>query len=293
MLGHPMTSLLNTVTAITGARIYKFALLLLLLDTAETCPVSAALTVSSVYSFTGGADGQFPFAPLMQAADGTLYGTTDFGGIANSIFGDGTVFQLTLDGNFTNVYEFGGTGDGQQPWASGLVQDADGSLYGTTVVGGDYGNGTVFFLAPDGTEFPIYSFESFGGDGSGPNAGVALTADGSLFGTTTDGGLHGFGTVFSLDYFWDYTNWFSFNGYNGAAPISPLIQAHDGYVYGTTSAGGPGFHGVDTNGNATGFGTVFRISTNGAFSTVFAFGGTNGAEPVAGVGPFDGHSGQI
>lgn len=244
---------------------------------------SAAVLVSNVYSFTGGADGQFPSAPLIQAADGALYGTTDYGGVASSIFGYGTVFQLTLDGNFTNLYAFASGADGAHPWASGLVQDADGFLYGTTVVGGDYGNGTVFLIGPDGTEFPIYSFGAFVGDGSGPQAGLAPTRDGSLFGTTENGGLHQFGTVFQLDYFWDYTNWFSFNGINGASPLGKLVQGQDGYLYGTTFAGGPAFHGVDGSGNPTGYGTVFKISTNGAFSTLFAFSGTNGAEPIAGL----------
>ncbi len=259
----------------------KLTGLVLMIILLEPGGVFGGVQVTQLYAFTGGMDGQFPMAPLLQAADGALYGTTDYGGLSPSISGYGTAFKLTLDGTFTALYAFGGSWDGQHPGLSGLVEDADGFLYGTTMVGGDYQDGTVFVVTPDGFEFPVYSFSPYGGDGAGPEAGVSLAVDGSLYGTTAEGGDRAFGTVFRVDSYWDYARLFSFNGTNGATPHGPLLQARDGNLYGTTFAGGPAFQGRDNNGNPTGYGTVFRISTNGVFSTLFSFGGTNGAQPIA------------
>ncbi|HEV2207972.1 MAG TPA: choice-of-anchor tandem repeat GloVer-containing protein [Verrucomicrobiae bacterium] len=222
-------------------------------------------------------------APLMQGQDGNLYGTTDYGGFAPFIYGYGTVYSIALDGTFTSIYVFQNNGDPEHPLFSGLVEDQDGFFYGTTAVGGDYSDGTVFTTDTNGDLFAIYSFSAYAGDGVGPESGLAITPDGSLFGTTVNGGNNSFGTVFQLDYFWDYTNWFSFNGANGASPYGPLVLAPDGQFYGTTFAGGTFYHGLNTNGNPTGYGTVFRISTNGAFAPLFSFSGTNGAEPIAGL----------
>jgi uncharacterized repeat protein (TIGR03803 family) len=244
---------------------------------------SKAVVFTNLYSFTGGSDGQFPMAPLMQGQDGKLYGTTDFGGFATFISGYGTVYSITLDGQFNSIYVFQNNGDSERPGFSGLVQDQDGFLYGTTEAGGDDSVGTVFITDTNGDLFPIYSFSTLGGDGERPQGGLAMTPDGSLFGTTVDGGNSFLGTVFELDYFWDYTNRFSFNGVNGANPYGRLVLARDGQLYGTTFAGGAFYHGLDTSGVTTGYGTVFRISTNGAFASVFSFDGTNGAGPIAGL----------
>jgi uncharacterized repeat protein (TIGR03803 family) len=246
-------------------------------------PCSKAVLFTNLYSFTGGSDGQFPMSALMQGQDGNLYGTTDYGGFAPFIFGYGTVYSLTLDGTFSSIYVFQNNGDPEHPDFSGLVEDQDGFFYGTTVVGGDFSDGTVFTTDTNGLLFAIYSFSPYGGDGVGPQSGLALTPDGSLFGTTVNGGNNSFGTVFQLDYFWDYTKWFSFNGPNGASPYGPLVLARDGRLYGTTFAGGAFFHGLNTSGNPTGYGTVFRMSTNGVFASLFSFSGTNGAQPIAGL----------
>ncbi|HEX4263317.1 MAG TPA: choice-of-anchor tandem repeat GloVer-containing protein [Verrucomicrobiae bacterium] len=248
-----------------------------------TGAASKAVVFTNLYSFTGGSDGQWPMAPLIQGQDGKLYSTTDYGGFATFIYGYGTVYSMTLDGQFNSIYVFQNNGDPERPAFSGLVQDQDGYLYGTTQVGGDYSDGTVFTTDTDGDLFPIYSFSAFGGDGVGPQGGLTMTPDGSLFGTTVDGGNNSLGTVFELDYFWDYSKRFSFNGFNGANPYGRLVLARDGQLYGTTFAGGTFYHGKDANGISTGYGTVFRISTNGVFAPVFSFNGTNGTGPIAGL----------
>jgi uncharacterized repeat protein (TIGR03803 family) len=93
---------------------------------------TAAATFNTVYSFTSGSDGMFPMAPLMQASDGALYGAANWGGAIPFLSGYGTVFKLTLDGTFTTLYQFENNGDGDHPNFSGLAEDADGYLYGTT-----------------------------------------------------------------------------------------------------------------------------------------------------------------
>ncbi len=79
------------------------------------------------------------------------------------------------------------------------------------------------------------------------------------------------------------TTLFSFNGTNGCDPTGALLQAGDGSLYGTTYTGGSGFVGGQITSPLTGFGTVFRVTTNGAYSPLVLFNGTNGAHPSAGL----------
>lgn len=102
-----------------------------------------------IYSFGQASDGGFPAAGLVSVR-GTLYGTTKFGGImhcrsSGTKAGCGIVFALTPNGKETVLHEFGLTpGDGRKPAAS--LIEVNGTLYGTTVVGGTYHRGTVFAL---------------------------------------------------------------------------------------------------------------------------------------------------
>lgn len=149
-----------------------------------------------LYNFSYlGLDGSLPMAPLLLDAQGNLYGTTAGGGE----YGYGTVFKLTPQGVETVLHSFNQT-DGQEPVA-GLIQDVQGNLYGTTASGGlydgNYGYGTVFKIAPGGTETVLYNFTG-GADGANPEAGLILDANGNLYGTTTNGGAYTYGTVFKL-----------------------------------------------------------------------------------------------
>jgi uncharacterized repeat protein (TIGR03803 family) len=142
-----------------------------------------AWTESVLYNFQGGpSDGCSPRAGLIFDAAGALYGTTDSGG-SSSFYG--TVFKLTPSGGTWSesvLYSFTGGGDGANPRA-GLIFDPSGALYGTTVSGGSHGRGTVFKLAPSGTESVLYSFQG-GSDGAAPFAGLIFDASGALYGTT-------------------------------------------------------------------------------------------------------------
>ena len=167
--------------------------------TVYTLTTSGAESV--LYSFKGGkADGKNPMeAPLLDV-DGTLYGTTRYGGTRNR----GTVFSLTTAGKETVLHSFGGPGDGVLPY--GGLLDVNGTLYGTTSNGGSvecgvrYGNihgcGTVFKITPTGNETVLHSFGN-PGDGRYPYQRL-VDVNGTLYGTATAGGAHDSGTVFSL-----------------------------------------------------------------------------------------------
>ena len=222
--------------------------------------LTPAGALTTLYTFTGGADGSFPVAGLVQGSDGSFYGTASAGGDAN---GDGTIFKVTPAGAFTVLHPFAGS-DGYQPVGK-LVLGRDGNFYGAAFEGGASGDGTVFQLTPAGTLTTLYTFTG-GGDGSQPYAGLVQGSDGSLYGETTAGGAGGNGTLFKITTAGAMTTLYSFSESDGAQPQSGLVQVSDGSFYGTTSAGG-------TNGA----GTVFKLSVTAASSTFFA-----GEVPVGG-----------
>jgi uncharacterized repeat protein (TIGR03803 family) len=235
-------------------------------------PSAQAQTFTTLYSFAGtGGDGSNPNGGMVRDGTGNLYGTT-----FNAGSGFGTVFKLDTSGVETILHTFAATGgDGQNPFA-GLVRDAKGNLYGTTVYGGAGGAGTVFMLDKTGTETVLYSFApGVGGDGSHPYAGLVRDASGNLYGTTVDGGAFGFGTVFELDTAGKETVLYSFAGTgvggDGANPLSGLIRDASGNLYGTTLVGGA---------CACGLGTVFKLDTTGKETVLHSFTGTpDGATP--------------
>jgi uncharacterized repeat protein (TIGR03803 family) len=148
---------------------------------------------TTLYSFKGGSDGAQPYGDLLSDGQGNLVGTTFFGGST----GNGTVFKLASDGTETLLYSFQGGSDGESPHA-GLIKDRRGNFYGTTSGGGVNGLGTVFKLAPDGTESVLHSFSSTNGDGYVPQAALTKGMDGHLYGVTNFGGTADHGTVFTI-----------------------------------------------------------------------------------------------
>ena len=154
-----------------------------------------------LYSFKGGkTDGRNPMQARLLDVNGTLYGTTRYGGKHDR----GTVFSITTAGKETVLHSFGGPADGVLPY--GGLRDVNGALYGTTSNGGSvacgvrYGNvhgcGTVFKITTSGEETVLHSFGN-PGDGKYPYAGL-INVKGTLYGTATAGGAKDAGIVFTL-----------------------------------------------------------------------------------------------
>ncbi|NOS70502.1 MAG: hypothetical protein HOP33_11285 [Verrucomicrobia bacterium] len=225
---------------------------------------SGSLANPVFFNHTNGAG---PRAGLTKGADGSFYGTAYSGGAQNA----GTIFKFTTNGVFSMLASFANT-NGAYPIAD-LVPGQDGNFYGTTAIGGTNINsgGAVIKVAPSGVVTPVVSFSTGSTNGDSLYGRVIQTADGNLHGTTYYGGVHGFGTLFKTTTNGNLTSLYSFGGASdGANPFAGLVQGADGYLYGSTYNGG-------TNGH----GTLFRLATNGVFSTLFSFGNTNGANPQA------------
>jgi uncharacterized repeat protein (TIGR03803 family) len=252
----------------------------------ELSPGSGGWTEKVLYNFSTGTDANSPnYESLVFDAAGNLYGTTIFGGIYKS----GTVFELTPNGHGgwaeKVLYSFSNNGtDGVLPLA-GIVFDAAGNLYGTTNQGGTDGVGTVFELSPNGsggwTEKLLHTFDNNGADGFLPQSGLIFDAHGNLYGTTSQGGTYGVGTIFELSPNgsggWTETVLYNFipNGTDGFLPCAGLIFDAGGNLYGTTNQGG-----------TYGVGTVFELSpgSGGWTETVlysFIPNGTDGNNPYS------------
>jgi uncharacterized repeat protein (TIGR03803 family) len=242
--------------------------------------ISPAQTFATLFSFDG-SDGAFPAGALVQALNGALYGTTRGGGhyAENNNYGEGTIFEITPGGAVTTVYRFcvqSDCPDGAEPDA-GLLQDTNGDLYGTTYNGGadDRKRGTVFKVTPVGALTTLYTFCIQPGclDGRQPGAGLIQAANGSLYGTTFQGGYSAYGTIFEITPSGTLTTLYNFcECPDGAEPEAGLLQATNGALYGTTWwAGG------------NGVGTVFEFTPSGTLTSLYSFGGVDGANPAAGL----------
>ncbi len=185
--------------------------------------------LTTLHSFDG-TDGSYPYAELVQASDGSLYGTTFQGGVND----DGTVFTVAAGGKLTTLHSFDGT-DGEEP-VEALVQATDGDFYGTTKSGGAHYVGTVFKMTLEGTLTTLYTFDG-AGDGEFPYDGLVQATDGDLYGTT-GGAARGHGSVFKITTGGKLTTLYAFIGTDGDAPLGGLLQATNGTFYGTTNDGG-------------------------------------------------------
>ena len=228
-----------------------------------------AQTVTVLANFTG-TNGTSPlFGTLVQGTDGKLYGTTSAGGA----HGQGTVFKITPTGTLTTLYNFcakANCADGSAPYG-GLVLGTDGNFYGTTESGGTNRDGTVFKITMQGTLTTLHSFNSR--DGANPYASLMQAADGNFYGTTQSGGAHILGTVFKITSGGTLTTLHSFNSTDGSSPEAALIQTSDGTFYSATYNGG----------SADGYGTVFKMTSAGALTTLHVFNDTDGRSITSGL----------
>jgi uncharacterized repeat protein (TIGR03803 family) len=261
---------------------------------AATAVALPAQTLTTLYSFCsrGGdqcPEGAAPEGTLVQGTDGNLYGTTSSGGVDTSCdngSGCGTVFRITASGSLTMLHSFDVT-DGAWPYA-GLIQGTNGKFYGTTIEGGANsclfdGCGTVFSMSLSGTLTTLYSFCSQVNcaDGYEPVAALFQGTNGDFYGTTQYGGTikcyydNGCGTVFKITADGTRTTLKSFDYEDGAVPQSPLIQGSDGEYYGTTWGGG-----AHTQCDC---GTVFKITSDGAYKLLHSFYSVDGSRPASGL----------
>lgn len=223
-------------------------------------------TVADLYNFLGKPDGNNPQSGLSLGFDGNFFGTTVRGGTSDS----GTVFKYR-NGVETVLYSFTNTADGAFPWAP-PIQAPDGNIYGATFNG--VSPGRAYQINPTTGAFKVIAVL--------PSQTVApfiLGTDGNLYGTTQVGGAFNRGTVFRLSTkgVLKIIHSFSTSGTDGTGPLGPVLQAADGKLYGTTSAGG-----------TFGLGTVFVMSTSGGgYKVLHNFqnsgGVLEGSNPTAGV----------
>lgn len=237
-----------------------------------------------LYEFTntnnanGITDGNYPWAPPVQAQDGSLWG------VSNS----GTWYKMNTSGSILN--------SGTLPYSTAapmiLGLETAGNLYGTTPNGGTYGKGTVYRLTQAGVLTQIYSFGNPNNqyEGLSPSAPVVEGYDGFLYGTTcwggkTAGGMSGTGTTGQGTVFRVARDGSSFstiynfqdnaNRLDGYCPKAGLVQGNDGMLYGVTSAGGGGS-------NTSIAGTLFRLDTGGGnFQVLHTFDKPNGNAPLS------------
>jgi uncharacterized repeat protein (TIGR03803 family) len=251
-----------------------------------TIPVHAQ-TFTTLFSFDG-TDGSSPLGTMVQATSGNLYGTTALGGNTpsptNCPNGCGTIFEITSSGKFSTLYAFcaelnsdGFCPDGNIP-IGGLVQATNGMLYGTTTGGGANDNGTFFEITPSGKLTTLYSFCSLSNcsDGAVPEGTLTQGTSGNFYGTTFFDGATFYGTVFEITPAGKLTTLYNFcsksDCTDGMFPGYGVIQGSDGSFYGTTDDGG-----------ANDDGTVFRVTSRGAFTTLYSF--CSQANCVDGSGP--------
>jgi hypothetical protein len=225
-------------------------------------------TEKVLHSFQSGKDGYFPWGDLTFDRSGNLYGATQYGGGYGSCNAPyyqhcGTVFKLgppTVKGGkwtaevlyaFKSIKAGELLGDGAGP-NGGLLVDAKGSIYGTTVYGGyqcphdnNQGCGTAFMLSSQQGTWRETLLHRFKGppDGELPSAGLTFGTGGRLYGTTASGGAHhpDEGAIFRLNNSkgsWSENVLDSFDGSGGADPLASLIVDSDGNLYGTASRGG-------------------------------------------------------
>ena len=232
---------------------------------------SQAQTFTTIYNFTGGADGAYPYAGVIQDKAGNLYGTIAYGGL----YGYGLVYEVSSIGVETVLYHFAGSTDGGIPRTS-VIRDSKGNLYGTTTYG--YGDcGVVFEVDTAGKETVLHSFFGGASDGCYPLQGVIMDKKGNLYGTTYQGGVSNQGTVFRLTPNGAETLLHSFAGgpSDGAMPdFGHLLMDKAGNLYGATEEGG-----------SSRLGAVYKLTAKGKETLLHSFAGhsSDGCYPLGSV----------
>jgi uncharacterized repeat protein (TIGR03803 family) len=253
---------------------------------ATFCPsFSCAWTETTLYRFTGAADGWAPRAPVFNM--GNIFGTTAYGAHSGCAFGDGcgVVFELSPSGgNWTEntLYSFTGEADGGNPDDGSATFDSAGNFYGTTVIGGSSACGTVFQLSRSGSGWTENVIHNFAGasDGGGPYSGLISDSSGNLYGATYGGSTFGScagadATVFEFvnsSGVLTYTRIYDF-GCTQCGPLRAPVMDSAGNLWGAAEKAGP-----------LGYGMVFELTFSNNMWTLHDVhdftGGADGAYPI-------------
>jgi uncharacterized repeat protein (TIGR03803 family) len=230
-----------------------------------------AQSITTLHAFPGAPGGSTPAGSLIQGPDGNFYGTTQVGGVNDQ----GTVYRMTPAGAITILRSFAAA-TGWDPIA-GLVLGSDGNFYGTTALGGVgpmSGSGVVFRITPGGAYTVLHFFAASTAEGRAPVAPLVRGNDGNFYGTTSDGGPSGAGTIFRISPSGVFTVLHAFTGADGDSSQAPLALGPDGNFYGTASGGGAANGGV-----------VFRITPAGVYTVLrsFTFVAPDGWGPRSGL----------
>jgi len=200
-----------------------------------------------LHNFVPATEGRFPLGSLIVGSDGYLYGTTSEGGTNAA----GTIFKVSTTGTFKVIRQLVPATDGKNP-EGGLVKGLDSNMYGMTKA-----NGRIFKISPNGV-FTVLRTLNAATDGTAPTGSMVLGKDGILYGMCSAGGSSNRGTIFKMTTAGAYTVLKHLNGTtDGGIPNGNLVQAADGFFYGMTSTGGTGSAG-----------TIFKISTAGAYTVI-------------------------
>jgi uncharacterized repeat protein (TIGR03803 family) len=214
--------------------------------------------------------------PLLPLQDGGLVGTAASGGALDA----GTVYVLKAGGHSVEVlHSFeGAPKDGAEPWA-GVIDDGQGTLWGTTRRGGTHDAGTIYRIA-NGRLQVVHMFGNDPGGGRAPFAALTLASDGMLYGAAREGGSTGRGTIFRLEADGSVTTLWDFAAGEPGTPGGRLLQASDGLLYGMSSFGG-----------ATNQGAIFSLALDGSGHRVLhSFNGADGYDGAGGlIEASDGH----
>jgi uncharacterized repeat protein (TIGR03803 family) len=247
----------------------------------------AAWKETLLVQFQGGDDGGDPYGALIFDQAGTIYGATQIGGTSQECIpqgiGCGTAYSLARNGNTwtkTVIWNFGQGLGGIEPF-NGLVRDNSGNLYGTTFVGGQHQEGTVYQLThgqSGWTENDLYSFQG-ANDGGLPYVGLIFDQAGNLYGAASDAGTGAGGTVFEVTHSgsnWIYNTLYGLTDPSGAecGPFGTLVMDAAGNLYGTTRCDGVNHAG-----------SVFKLTKSGntwTYTSLHDFtGGADGGNPYS------------
>lgn len=215
-------------------------------------------TFTTLFNFTGGTDEGVPQAAPVLGPDGNLYGTSD--GVYAGTYG--TAYKITTKGMLTTIHPFQFT-DGATPYQ--LIAGIDGNFYGVARGGGSKNMGVVFRMTKAGAVKVLHSFTGYPADGSLPVGTLAQANDGTLYGTTYQGGTKNWGIIFKISPAGTgYTILHNFDRtlsiVDGIQPLAGMVVGTDGNLYGTTSSGGKQNSGA-----------LFKITSAGTYTTLYSF----------------------